>query len=187
MTSANDFLMSGGTTSAKFPEIGATVTGSIIREPEVQQQRDFQTGEPKFWDDGKPMQQLQVVLSTDQRDPENPDDEGERAVYIKGQMQKAVREAVRKSGAKGLAVGGKLTVTYTADGEAKGRLNPPKIYAAAYEPPSVSAEFLAGPAEPEQAAPAPAATPAAPAGIDPALLAALSKLSPAEKAAMGLG
>jgi hypothetical protein len=76
MTAANDFLMSGGSTSAKFPTPGTTVTGTICRPPEVQQQRDFTTGEPKFWDDGKPMQQLQVQLQTSEKDMSVPDDDG---------------------------------------------------------------------------------------------------------------
>lgn len=99
---ADDFLMSGGVPSAKFPTPGTTVSGSIDRKPEVQQQRDFDSGEPLYWDDGRPRQQLKVVLRTDQRDPEIEDDEGLRAVYCKANMLRAVRQAVRKAGAKGL-------------------------------------------------------------------------------------
>lgn len=160
ITDANDFLMGGGVASAKFPVIGTTVTGTICRPPEVQQQTDVTTGKPKFWDDGKPRQQLQVQLQTAERDPEVDHDDGIRAVYIKGQMQKAVREAVRRSGAKGLEVGGTLTVTYTGDGEAAQRgMNAPKQYSASYIPaPAVAAsQFLEngdqGHAAPAQPAP----------------------------------
>lgn len=189
MTTANDFLMGGGTISAKFPEIGTTVTGRIAREPEVQQQRDYATGELKFWDDGKPMQQLQVVLATDERDPEVADDNGERALYIKGNLLKAVREAVRKAGAKGLDVGGTLTVTYSGDGEVSKRgFNPPKLYTAVYAPPAKQAdEFVSG------APAAPAATPPVqpPAGeVSPQVgaeaLAALQALTPEQRKALGL-
>lgn len=189
MTSANDFLMAGGTTSAKFPSPGTTVAGTIAREPEVQQQRDFTSGELKFWDDGKPMQQLQVILATDERDPATPDDDGQRAIYVKGNMLKAVREAVRKAGAPGLAVGGRLSVTYTGDGEASKRgLNPPKLYAATYTAPTAAQanEFLAG-AEPAPATtPQPAPAPSAPAGVPPEALAALAQLSPEQRAALNL-
>lgn len=191
MTAANDFLMAGGVTSAKFPAPGTSVTGTIAREPEIQQQRDFQSGEPKFWEDGKPMQQLQVILATTERDPQVPDDNGERAVYIKGQMQKAVKEAVRKSGANGIAVGGTLTVTYTADGEAKGRLNPPKLYSATYTPPTTAAanEFINNGGDTQQQAPAQTAQPAAPAprpGVSPEVFAALQQLSPEERKLLNL-
>ena len=156
MTDANDFLMGGGVTSAKFPTIGTTVTGTICRPPEVQQQTDVTTGKPKFWDDGKPRQQLQVQLQTAERDPEVDHDDGIRAVYIKGQMQKAVREAVRRSGAKGLEVGGTLTVTYTGDGEAAQRgMNAPKQYSASYIPaPAVAASQFLENGDQGQAAPA---------------------------------
>ncbi|MGH3099295.1 MAG: hypothetical protein ACRDMV_25220 [Streptosporangiales bacterium] len=137
---ADDFLMSGGTPSAKFKELGANAAGRIARRPEVQQQRDFDSGEPLYWDDGSPRKQIKVILRTDQRDPEIEDDTGERALYIKGNLLRAVRAAVKKSGAKGLAVEGWLSVTYTFDGEAKKKgLNPPKLYSAEYLPPDEAA------------------------------------------------
>lgn len=164
----NAFLMGGGSRSAKFAAVGASVTGTIDRQPEVQQQTDFKDGSLKFWSDGKPMQQLQVILKTTQQD--EPDDDGLRAVYVKGNMQKAVRDAVRASGAKGLEVGGTLTVTYTGDGVAKGGY-PPKLYSASYVP--AASNFLAAP-EP--------AGPAMPEGADPQAWAAYQKLDDGQKA-----
>lgn len=192
--SANDFLMGGGVKSAAFPAVGTTVTGRITREPEVQQQKDFKTGELKFWkSDGKPMQQLKVVLATTERDPATPDDDGERTLYVKGNLLKAVRDAVRKAGAKGLDVGGTLAVTYSGDGIAQGQLDPPKLYTAVYTPPAKNAaiDFVNGGQQP---APAASAAPAVPAAQPPVAapqvgaeaLAALQKLSPEERAALGL-
>lgn len=189
MPSADQFLMSGGGHSAKFPTIGTTVTGVISTPPEVQQQRDPKDGKPKFWDDGKPMLQLKVALSTFERDPADPDDDGTRNLYVKGQMQQAIKDAVKAAGAGRLDVGGTLTVTYIADGEKKNvTFNAPKVYAAVYAPPN-PLDVIADPTPPraQQAAPAPAVnmaailaqvqaaqTPAAPAmpacppGLDPA-------------------
>jgi hypothetical protein len=184
----NAFLMGGGTTSAKFPTIGTSVTGTICRQPEVQQQTDVTTGELKFWpSDNKPMQQLQVVLQTTEQD--DPDDDGQRAIYVKGKMQAAVRDAVRKSGAKGLEVGGALTVTFVGEGESPKRgMNPPKLYSASYTPATAAAaaEFL-GTTEPTPAAaPVQQAAPSAPApaGVDQATMAALQNLTPAQRAAL---
>lgn len=162
--SANEFLLGGGIASAKFPVIGTTVTGTIAMQPEVQQQRDIKNNEPKTWSDGRPMQQLKVVLDTDLRDPEDPEDDGKRALYVKSNLQKAVRDAVRASGAKGLEVGGKLTVTYTGDGEVTQRgFNAPKLYSAVYEAPGAPAlEGLVAPAAPQAYQPAPAQAPQAP-------------------------
>jgi hypothetical protein len=158
---ANSFLMGGGgAPTAKFPTPGTVVGGRITEPPKVEQQRDIQTGEKKFWADGNPMMQLVVTVQTDQRDPSIEDDDGRRRIFVKGQMKNAVADAVRAAGAKGLEVGGTLHVRYTHDGTPKQRgFSAPKQYAAHYTP-AAQAEFSA-PAAP--AGPAPAAAPAAPA------------------------
>lgn len=138
---ANDYLMGGGVKSAKFDKPGAKVGGTIARKPELQQQRDFDSGKPLTWDDGSPRQQIKVVLATDERDDD--DDNGERGLYLKGGLLKAVQAAVKAAGAKGLEVGGKLAVKYTKDGERKGKLNPPKLYVAKYEAPDPLAAVAA--------------------------------------------
>ncbi|MEU3426630.1 hypothetical protein [Streptomyces gardneri] len=133
MPSAAELLMGGGVTSVKFPTIGTTVIGRITQPASVEQQRDFTTGDLKFYDDGKPQYQVVVTLSTSERDPANPDDDGTRRLYIKGQMAKAVSQAVRAAGAPELQVGGTLTVTYSHDGEKKNpRFNAPKNFTAQY-------------------------------------------------------
>lgn len=143
---ADDFF-AGGTPSAKFDTIGVTVAGTITRVGEPMQQRDFTSGAPKVWDDGRPMMQLPVDVQTDLRDPEIAHDDGTRAIYIKGELQKAIRTAVRQAGATGLRVGGSLSVTYTGDGTAKQRgMNAPKLYSAVYTAPAAQAadSFLGG-------------------------------------------
>lgn len=193
----NDFLMGKGVKSAQFPDgqYGATVGGTIVRRPEVRQQTDFDDGKPKFYDNGDPMMQLVVQVTTSLRDPQSPEDDGVRAFYVKGNMQEAVRNAVRVSGAKGLEVGGTLTITYTGDVPNKrGRGKPAKQYTAAYQPPANAAAdaFLNGPARDETPArPAPASQPtvvnAAPAGTTPQVATMpagidLSALDPATRA-----
>lgn len=155
------FLMGGGAASAKFEAPGDTIDGTIAEPPEVRQQTDIATGQPVFWPSGDPKMQLVVTLATTIRD--DSDDDGKRRVYIKGKsLTEAVREAVRQSGAKGLELGGTLTVTYTGDGVASQRgFNPPKLYTAAYARPDTtkqSAEFLG-----VDKAPTPAVAPVAPA------------------------
>ena len=133
-TDASSFLMGGGAPSAKFGEIGATVTGTIL-DKEMRDQTDFTTGKVLTWDDGNVKRQLVVTLQTEQGD--GPDDDGARRIYIKGQMQAAIREAVLKAGAQDINPGGTLTVQYYADGEKKGRLNPAKLYRAKYAEPTM--------------------------------------------------
>lgn len=139
----NAFLMGGGgAPSASFPDIGTVWKGRITEQPQVQQQRDAQTKELKFWADGNPMMQLVVTIQTDKRDATIQDDDGKRRLFIKSQMLQAVRDAVQAAGAPGLAVGGTLGVKYTGDGERKkGALSAPKVYKASYEPPTTSVDL----------------------------------------------
>jgi len=172
--SVSDFLMGGGIPSAKFDKPGTVVSGKITRTPDVQQQRDFDTGKPKFWDDGTPQKQIVVQLQTSLRDPQIPDDDGVRVLYIRGNMLTAVRQAVRAAGAQ-LETGGTLSITYTGDGEPSKRgFNPPKLYSAVYAAGSQAAvnDLLSG----DSTAAAPAAKPRAdlPPGITEEMLAGMT-------------
>lgn len=136
ITDPNDFLLSTGIPSFKFENHGDIAKGPIV-SLDMQQQRDFNTGVGLTWDNGDPKQQLRVVLATDQRD--NDQDNGQRAIYVKGQMQQAVRDAIKKAGAQKIEVGGTLAVRYDSDGEPpKKGLNAPKQYVAKYEPPAAN-------------------------------------------------
>src|SRR5256885_7443643 len=140
LPNANQWLMGGGYTTAKFDKPGASVTGTVAEQPTIQQQRNFDTGALEFWDDGNPKYQLVVVLQTDQRDPDVQDDDGTRALYVRGNLQKAIRDAVRQSGADGLETGGMVTVTYTGDAAPTRKgINGAKLYRAEYKPPAAAA------------------------------------------------
>jgi hypothetical protein len=140
---ANDLLLSGGVPAAKFETIGTVVKGVIVAA-DVTQQTDISTGQPKNWPDGNPMMQVVVTLQTDQRDANVDDDDGTRRLFVRGQMQAAVRDALRKAGAK-LEVGGTLAVQYEADEPAKQRgFNPKKLYRAEYAAPLPGTEAANG-------------------------------------------
>lgn len=178
---ADEFLMGGGIPSVSFKNkpYGTTYSGTVDRHPEVQQQTDFDSGKPLFWDDGKPKWQAKIVIQTDERDPKINDDDGLRAIYAKGEVQKAIAAAVRAAGAKRVEPGGKLSLTFTGEGEAKGKLNPPKLYAATYTPPNpleMAADAPAAAPAPAAAAPASSApAEAAPPNVDLAAWAALDE------------
>ena len=205
MTDASDFLMGGGSASAfaKDDPVGTTVTGKIV-STEVRQQTDIEKGTPLTWDNGDPRMQLVVTLATDLRT--DGDDDGQRAIYVKGSkavgsksLHDAVRAAVQDAGAKGLEPGGTLTVQFIGTEPSKTRgFNDRKLWAAKYVAPDKAAEtggFLgttdttqaapSGPPEfyqPTQQAPA-ASTPTpapAPAGESPAVKAK-------QLAALGVG
>ena len=132
--------------SFSFDYIGAQVTGTVLDLVE-QQQTDMQTGEPKTFTNGQPMMMYRVDLQTQERDPNNPMDDGRRSVYLKGSRAPetqsslaAVLAAVKQAtGTANIATGGTLTVQYVGDGQPKQRgFSAPKLYAASYQPPTHS-------------------------------------------------
>lgn len=152
----NDFLLGGGGKSAKFENIGDQVTGVICSKPELRQQTDIKDGKPQVWDNGDPKMQLVVQLQTEQR--LDDEDDGIRNLYVSGgfkrmSLQRAIAEAIRAAGAKGLEVGGRLSVAFTGEEPSATRgYNPAKLYAAKYEPPA--AGFFDTPGGGPAAAPA---------------------------------
>jgi hypothetical protein len=182
---SEQFLAGGGPASVKFPAIGTVVGGKIIEEPEVQQQRDIETGVLLTWQDGNPRMQMVVTLQTSERDPEIEDDDGIRRLFVKANLRKAVQEAVIAASCKGLDVGGTLEVAYIGDGEKTNRAyNAPKLYKARYTPPvsdggssflGTAPKAAAGdPFAPQPAAPAPAASPLD--GLSPEAAAAIQAI-----------
>lgn len=197
---ANDILMGSGSPALKFETVGTSHTGTVVAEPVASQQTDFRTKAPEVWPDGAPKMQVVVQLSTSLRDPNKPEDDGTRSLYIKGrELTNAIRQAVRASGANGIHTGGVLTVQYVGDGQAQAGMNPPKLYAASYQPPAVSFNGVGGPATAAAAPPAgvqqqagptvlpnPApvgqqAAAAPPPGVDPTMW---SRLTPAQQQAV---
>jgi len=175
--SITDLLNSGGAPSFKFAQIGATVRGAVV-SADIVQKRNFDTGQPETWEDGSPVNQIRVVLQTELRDPQIPDDDGQRAVYIKGwgDQLRELRRAIKAAGANDLEPGGTFTDTYTGDGElSKGRRGfPPKVHAYTYTRPSSTAGLLNDTAAPvRQETPAPAAAAEPVPSITPEQLAAM--------------
>lgn len=166
MPDANSFLM-GGAKSASFKNLGAQVAGVIVSEPQTTQVRDPKSGKPVFWNDdpNQPKLQLVVTLRTQDADINDPQDTGERRLFVKNNMRKAIAAAVRNAGATGLAVGGVLSVKYVRDGiSSSAALDPPKEFEAKYIPPQakqVAVEDAAPPAK-DPGAGDPWASPATP-------------------------
>lgn len=146
---ASDFLFGGGSKAAKFEQLGDTVVGKIDAV-KVEQQTSMEDNAPLSWPDGSPRMQLVITLLTDERDPENENDDGSRRVFAKGgryevasgsgkSMKEAIADAVRRAGAKEIDEGATLTVAYTGEGKKTNRgYASPKLFKAKYEPPSKS-------------------------------------------------
>lgn len=121
-------ILGGGSPILKFETVGTTHKGTVVRA-ETSQQTDFDSGAPKFWDNGDPMWQIILTLATDQRDPEIVNDDGERRVFVKGNMLNGLKAALRSVGAKTIDPGDLIAIQYAGDGEPSKRgLNPPKQF-----------------------------------------------------------
>ncbi len=121
LDSLDDVLGGGGGGATAFDvntPMGTTFRGPII-DANVQQIKDIQSKKPKFWDDGRPQQQIVVRIQTDHR--LNEDDDGVRNLYIKtwGDWKKALTEAQFNGGfdrlSEALAPGNIFADTYYAD------------------------------------------------------------------------
>lgn len=116
-----DDVLGGGGGATAFnvnTPMGTTFRGPII-DANVAQIIDIQSKKPKFWDDGRPQQQIVIRIQTDHRD--DADDDGVRALYIKtwGDWKKALTDAQINGGfdrlSAALAPGNIFSDTYYAD------------------------------------------------------------------------
>ena len=92
-----DRMLSGGAKGHKFEQVGDSITG-LITDITVRQATEFGTGAPQHFDNGDPKEQIVVTLKAEwigrgvngqvstgaEFVPTDEDDDGHRAVYIKG-------------------------------------------------------------------------------------------------------
>lgn len=123
--------------SVSFAEIGDSVTGVVIK---VDERNDtLPDGTPKTWANGEPMKVFIFTLDTA---------DGERAMWVRGNMVTAVKEAARAAGVK-TVIGQQLTVQHHALGEKKPGRFPAKLFRAKLEPaPAKAAAKATGGDEP---------------------------------------
>lgn len=178
---ANDVLMGGGGAPAwKFEEPGTTHTGTISAPPQAKQEREYDRDNPgggdlKFFPSGDPIMGVVVEVQTEER--ADFEDDGKRTFYIEGRyLKEAVRNAVRAAGARGLEVGGQVTVTFTHREDPMDKRSR-KYWNVVYTP-AGNAALMGSPAPQATPAPTPVAQPApAPQAApvpDPATLAAFA-------------
>jgi hypothetical protein len=143
---AQDVLMGGGGRTISWADkdqmgrfitkpYGTSYEGYVMQDGAnltPSQQTDYNTGALLTWNDGKPKLQIFIPVQTQLR--EDPQDDGKRTLVVKqsSALQAAIRDAVERSGAKGLQQGGYLKVTLT--GEVPGQGSPRKTFEAVYTP-----------------------------------------------------
>ncbi len=149
-TQTVDEFMSGGAKSATWPDDGAGRTvyeGEIVNDPILVQRKDYDTGELMFFkDSGKPAMQLVVHVQTDRH--EDDDDDGVRAVYVRGQMRASLIKALRGSGDKSPQRGAWVRIAHVRDEPSTMPNGKPgkdqKIFDSAYRPAPRGSNSAAG-------------------------------------------
>lgn len=146
-------LLAGNSAKAYFganSQPGDTVTG-VIEKNETTQVNDFQTKQPAFWNDGRPKEQIHVIIQTQLRDPSVDDDDGRRSLWIKGWgiQLKAFRDACRQAGVKIPKPGDTITERFVGLGQRGDAPQPPKVFEFHIEPAS-SVNSLVNGSQPQQ-------------------------------------
>jgi hypothetical protein len=122
---SDPFMAAGGSSAASvsFPNLGDTVTGVVTA---IDQRDDTKPdGEVKRWPDGKPMAVFIFTLETD---------DGPQALWVRGHMVTAIREAAAAAGLK-TVIGSELTIKHHDLGEerkgfARAKFGPAPVKAA---------------------------------------------------------
>lgn len=163
---AENFL-EGGATAAKWPHVGYVVEGTVT-DYAMMQQTDYDSGENLYWvgnsrveeskaaDKSRPVMQMTMGL---QGKPTGetwaglqnervalPDDDGARTAYVKGALQAALKDAIRKANAK-LETGAYVRIERIADGpKSNSKFAAPHRYTAVWTPaaqnPNAVADFM---------------------------------------------
>lgn len=146
-------LLAGNSAKAYFganSQPGDSVTG-VIEKIETTQVNDFQTKKPAFWNDGRPKEQIHVIIQTQLRDPSVDDDDGRRSLWIKGWgiQLKAFRDACRQAGVKIPKPGDTITERFVGLGQRGDAPQPPKVFEFHIEPAS-SVNSLVNGSQPRQ-------------------------------------
>lgn len=146
-------LLAGNSAKAYFganSQPGDTVTG-VIEKIETTQVNDFQTKQPAFWNDGRPKEQIHVIIQTQLRDPSVDDDDGRRSLWVKGWgiQLKAFREACMQAGVKIPKPGDTITERFVGLGPRGDAPQPPKVFEFHIEPAS-SVNNLVNGSQPQQ-------------------------------------
>lgn len=125
---SNDEFLGGGASfpAVKFTEVGDKIVGVVTNVKKLED-RD-PSGEVKTWPNGDPKHVFVFDIDTD---------EGTQALWVRGNMVKAVKEAAYAAGVKAM-VGATIAVQFTGLGEAKKGMNAPKLYKAQVKPAPVS-------------------------------------------------
>ncbi len=128
---ANDMLVGSSVPTLSFKDtgVGEGYEGTVVSARTVQVRNYEDPTKLEYWDDGKPKLQIEVTLATDYANPADPDDDGQRRVFLFGQKLRAAQDEFRKKGLKKLEAGYHLKITLTGTKPSQNkRYNDVKLY-----------------------------------------------------------
>ena len=151
-----DGVGGGGAPGFKFNGVGSGVKGTVVDQ--YQTVVTDPSGNKKTYSDGQEIPQLNVTLQTELRNWDNcskvpvdetgkpkpaSEDDGQRRIFVKYDMRRAVAVALRAAKAPGgLKNGATLAVKQTG-AKPTGKGNDLPLYEARYEAPAAGDEFFA--------------------------------------------
>lgn len=117
---ADSFLMGGGGVTQVFPAVGFRVQLTALSW-RMAQQTKMETGDLLFWNDGRPRMQMVMECQGEATgktwttnayvEKSLDEDDGRRNLYVKGNLQKAIRDGLRDAGMQGPEEGMLLDIT----------------------------------------------------------------------------
>lgn len=138
----DDLFAGGGKGPAGIPltNIGDMATGIIYKMERLEERDD--SGAVKLNDYGKPKPLFVAWIMTDLRDPENPNDDGARRIWFKGNALYELKQYLRDNGLGAPKVGGTVWLKLVGT-KPSGKPKPMKLHAAKYAPATPQSEAAA--------------------------------------------
>lgn len=93
--------------------LGTEYTLVTTESLQKRQATDFNSGDPKHYDDGKPIFDLIATGQTEYADPTDEEDDGKRRLYFTGSMRRALQDELRAKKISRFGIGTRITVKLT--------------------------------------------------------------------------
>ena len=110
-----------------------TFRGGQVLSKTISNQTDMATKKVKTWDDGSPRKQMVLLLQTSER--ADPQDNGQRQLFIKGDLPRACREAFQAAGASDIEIGSWVYAAWIDEKPGSQGKQPAKVYKVVYARP----------------------------------------------------
>lgn len=138
--------------------VKGTPRGGQIIDKKITNQTKLGTNEIIKWENGDPRKQMELTLQTAER--ADPQDDGRRRMFIKGDLPRATKAAMKPHGVNDVEIGGWFYAAWVSEKPAsRPGYNDAKVFNAVYAPPGAPDPMAGQPAYTSAAVPAPSGVP----------------------------